>query len=109
MTLANSSTAGRLYALAELYEQGQVSNLMGRALEKLLGYEADLCRTQLGQLQKDLAEFEQKYHLSSVEFYRQFQSGQIGDEMDYVEWASLVQMVDNLKKRLRLLVGEEQG
>jgi hypothetical protein len=26
--------------------------------------------------------------------------------MDYVEWASLVQMADNLHKRLRLLTGE---
>jgi hypothetical protein len=26
--------------------------------------------------------------------------------MDYVEWASLVQMEDNLNKRLRLLTGE---
>ena len=56
--------------------------------------------------QTDLAAFEQKYHLSSTEFYQQFQAGQTGDDMDYVEWASLVQMADNLKKRLRLLTGE---
>jgi hypothetical protein len=54
----------------------------------------------------DLAEFEQKYQQSSTEFYRQFQAGETGDGMDYVEWASLVQMADNLHKRLRLLTGE---
>src|SRR5215475_5456400 len=36
---------------------------------------------------------------SSTEFYRQFQAGETGDAMDYVEWASLVQMADNLHKR----------
>ena len=36
-------TAERLRALAELYEQGQVSDLMERTLEKLLRHEADAC------------------------------------------------------------------
>ena len=103
---ANALTAERLHALAELYQQGQVSELMDRTLEKLLRHEAEQCRAQLRQLQADLAEFEQKYHLSSTEFYQQFQAGQTGDDIDYVEWASLVQMADNLKKRLCLLTGE---
>ena len=100
---ANPLIAERLHALAELSQQGQVSELMDRTLEKLLRHEAEQCQAQLRQLQADLAEFEQKYHLSSTEFYQQFQAGHTGDEMDYVEWASLVQMADNLQKRLRLL------
>ena len=79
------------------------------ALDKLLRHEADACQTQLHQLQADLAEFEQKYQRSSTEFYQQFQAGQMGDAMDYVEWASLIQMTDNLTKRLRLLRGEASG
>ena len=102
-------TAERLHALAELYEQGQVSDLMDRTLAKLLHHEADECQAQLRQLQADLSEFEQKYQRSSTEFYQQFQAGQIGDAMDYVEWASLVQMTANLTKRLRLLSGEASG
>ena len=77
-------TAERLRALAELYEQGQVSDLMERTLEKLLRQEADVCQVQLRQLQADLREFEQKYQRSSVEFYQQFQAGQTSDAMDYV-------------------------
>ena len=103
---ANPLTAERLHALAELYQQGQVSELMERTLEKLLRQEAEQCQDQLRQLQADLAEFEQKYQQSSTEFYQQFQAGHTSDEMDYVEWASLIQMVTNLEKRLRLLTGE---
>lgn len=102
-------TAERLHALATLYEQGPVSDLMERTLAKLLRHEADACQAQLRQLRADLAAFEQKYQRSSKEFYQQFQAGQIGDAMDYVEWASLVQMMDNLTKRLRLLGGETSG
>jgi hypothetical protein len=102
-------TAERLHALAELYEQGQASDLMERTLAKLLRHEADECQAQLRQLQVDLGEFEQKYQRSSTEFYQQFQAGQTSDAMDYVEWASLVQMAANLTKRLRLLSGEAPG
>ena len=80
--------------------------MIERTLDKLLAYEADTCRAQLAQLQADLAEFEQRYGLSSAEFYRRFKAGQTDDRMDYVEWALLVQMADNAQKRLRLLTGE---
>lgn len=103
---ANTLTAERLHALAELYQQGHVSELMDRTLDKLLRHEAEKCHAQLRQFQADLAAFEQQYHLSSTEFYQRFQAGQTGDEMDYVEWASLVQMAANLTKRLRLLSGK---
>jgi hypothetical protein len=103
---ATTLTADRLHALAELYQQGHVSALMECTLEKLLRQEAEACYAQLRQLQADLVEFEQKYQRSSTEFYQQFQAGQTGDEMDYVEWASLVQMANNLEKRLRLLTSE---
>ncbi len=102
----NAATAQRLLTLAQLYQQGQASELMARILAKLLAYEADVCREQLKQTQADLAEFEQSYDLSSAEFYRRYQSGQTDDRMDYVEWASLTQMANNLHHRLRLLTGE---
>jgi hypothetical protein len=60
----------------------------------------------LTQLEADLAEFEQRYRLSSDEFYCQFQAGQTDDHMDYTEWAALIQMRDHLQERLRLLTGD---
>jgi ATP-dependent helicase YprA (DUF1998 family) len=107
---ASSATtvARRLRVLAQLYQQGQASELMDRTLEKLLAHEADLCREQLSEIQSDLAELEARYGLSTDEFYSHYQAGQTDDRLDYVEWASLVQMRDNLQARLRVLVGEGQ-
>jgi hypothetical protein len=82
---------------------------MDSTLSKLLAHEADGCRAQLSQLQADLAEFEQRYGLSSDDFYRRFQDGQTDDCMDYVEWASLMQMTRNLQERLGLLTGEAES
>ena len=43
--------------------------------------------------------------MPSGEFYRRFQAGQTDDRTDFSEWASLVQMRDNLQQRLDVLVG----
>lgn len=103
MQAAANSTAQRLSTLARLYQQGQTSQLMDRTLEKLLAHEAEQVQLQLGALQTDLAEFEQQYGLDSAEFLHRYQTGQTDDRMDYVEWASLVHMRDNLLNRLQLL------
>lgn len=105
-TATDSSIAGRLQKLAQLYQQQQGSKLMTRTLDKLMQYELALSREQLAQLQDDLRRFEQQYGLSSDEFYRRYQAGQTDDRMDYVEWASLVQMAQNVEAKLQLLAGD---
>lgn len=104
---SHAEAATRLGKLAELYKQGQASDLTTRTLDKLIDYEVSLAQTQLSDLQKDLADFEQRYGQTSLEFYQAYQSGQTDDRMDFVEWASLVQMVENLQRRLKVLTSEE--
>jgi hypothetical protein len=102
-------TAGRLEHLAELCRQGHVSETVTKTLNKLFGYEAEKCRTQIRQLETDLSVFERQYGMSSDVFYRRFQEGQTGDDMDFIEWASAVQMCRGLRQRLALLTGEQAG
>ena len=93
----------RVRTLEMLYAQGQASDVTDLALEKLMAYELSETQQQLVQLQKDLGEFEQRYALSSESFYAHFQAGQLGDAMDYVDWASLYQMAERLRQRIILL------
>jgi hypothetical protein len=44
--------------------------------------------------------------MTSIEFFRLYQAGQTDDRMDYVEWAPLLRMRENLLRRLQLLTGE---
>jgi hypothetical protein len=101
-----TEVADRLSALARLYREGQASELMDRTLDKLLAQETEANQSQLAQIQADLHAFEAQYDLTSDEFYRRFQTGQTDDRMDFVEWASLVQMRDNLQARLNVLTGQ---
>ena len=43
---AMNTTAQRLAALAQLYQQGQASEMMDRALDKLLAHKAGAARTR---------------------------------------------------------------
>lgn len=104
---SESKIAQKLELLAELYRQGQASEMATRTLNKLLAYEAETCRKQLQQLKADLSVFEQRYKISSAQFYKRFQQGQTEDSMDFVEWASIVQMARRLENRLELLSAEE--
>ena len=93
----------RMQVLEKLYEEGQGSDLVDLTLDKLFVYELQMSEQQLDQLEKDLAGFEDQHGLSSPEFYRKFQRGEMGDAMDFVEWASLFQMAERLRERIDLL------
>lgn len=101
-------TSKRLSILTKLHRHGQFSPVLDRAIDKALAYETNVSRVQLEQLQNDLHEFEQRYHLSSAAFYHQFQDGKIDDSIDYTEWATLIQIVNNLKEKLQLLTSEDR-
>jgi hypothetical protein len=102
-----SKNARRLAVLTRLSEQGQLSEEVVRSVDKFLAYEAAQTRTLLEQLQADLVVFEQQYQLSSAEFYQQYQTGKTDDNLDFVEWASLIQMAENARKKLALLTEDK--
>jgi len=100
------TVAERLIRLAQLYQEDQASPLLLQTLDKIFAYEIAEAHTQLAQLHSDLADFEKQYAISSEQFYQRYQHGQTDDRMDFIEWASLIQMTQSLEKRLHLLVGE---
>jgi hypothetical protein len=94
--------------LFQLYESGQVNETTARNLNKILELEVNQLQIDLAATEKDLGEFERQYNMSTTDFFRQWQAGEIDDRMDYVEWASLAQMAGNLRKRLEFLTSENQ-
>jgi len=41
------------------------------------------------ELSEQLREYENKYGYSTIEFYRRFQNGELGDDDDLMMWAGL--------------------
>lgn len=93
----------RLERLIRLYETGQVSEFMDRVLDKVFAQEAADERALIAQLAADMNEFEARYDLDSATFYQRFTSGELGDPIDYFEWAALYDMHERAKARLAIL------
>ncbi len=101
--IANQKTLDRLEYLENLYRQGYQSEVVDLTLEKILLLEKTTAEQELTDLQQRLQAFETQYKLSSADFYQQFQAGELGDDMDFVEWSIFYEMRDSVQKRLETL------
>jgi broad specificity phosphatase PhoE len=109
MTIYTSAnTKKQVGKLFQLYDSGQVNETTARNLNKILELEVNQLQIDLAATEKDLGEFEHQYNMSTADFFRKWQAGQTDDRMDYIEWASLAQMADNLRQRLEFLTSETQ-
>jgi hypothetical protein len=72
-------------------------------INKLLNREQNRLLELKNRLTHQLLEFEAHYSLKSPDFYRRYEAGDLGDAIDYVEWAATVEMLNNVKHRLTLL------
>jgi len=62
------------------------SLIIRRSLERELG----LFEMKKRLTEERIAEFERKYGLSSADFMRKFEAGELGDSKDWFEWWGLV-------------------
>jgi hypothetical protein len=49
---------------------------------------------------RSLVAYEQRYQMSSADFYDRYQRGEIGDSIDFVEWAGDYQHYQAIKEEL---------
>ena len=54
-------------------------------------------------LEARLSAYEGQFNMSSDEFYRRFRAGELGDEMDFVEWSVFCEMYQAVLQRLEVL------
>lgn len=71
--------------------------------DKLFNRERQTLLEQRSELRASLNKFERQYALESSEFYDKFESGEIGDDMDFFEWYGTWRMYQNTLKSLRTL------
>ncbi|HIE27189.1 TPA: hypothetical protein EYP66_07880 [Candidatus Poribacteria bacterium] len=101
-----NQTREQLDFLLGLAKAGTVDGRMELTLKKLVEHYIQECDRDMAELSQDLADFEKKYGMDSEYFYYEFESGKLGDAMDFIEWASLYQMFKRTESRKKML---EQG
>ncbi len=99
-------TSEKLKMLERLYRHGIWSEVFDRTIDKLLAVEMEQALVEKEELEKRLAIYEAQYGMDSADFYRRFRVGELGDEMEFVEWSVFYEMYQALLQRLEILRAE---
>ena len=76
---------------------------LDRVLGKLLDVALSQHRMRLERHERDLGEFERRYSMDSAEFYRRFEDGELGDAMDFFEWAGMYELRQDILEKIQRL------
>jgi hypothetical protein len=98
----NTKYAKGVRWLAELYEKKQVSSLTAQTLNKAVEYEISQSQLQLSEIEKVLAGYEKQFNLTTLAFLKRYKAGEADDSAESMEWVSLAQMAEAIRKRLAL-------
>lgn len=74
-------------------------SVISQTITKMLDYKIQKYDEEINRLNKVLKKFERKYKKESSVLFDEFNKGRLGDDMDFIEWASLYQMRSNLLKK----------
>jgi len=99
-------TLARIQSLERLYRRGYRSKTVDTTIDKLVTLEQDRTQRELTQIEQRLHAFEAQYRLSSDEFHRRFQAGELGDAADLFEWSAFYQMGLSVREQLAELSTE---
>ena len=79
-------------------DPSMIDPVMEMAIDKLLKRET----TRIGdihlRINGQIADFEAKYKMSSEDFQSRYDSGSIGDDMDFIEWAATLDMREKIQR-----------
>jgi hypothetical protein len=71
-----------------------------RMLDKVIDFLVAKDRKKLAGFHKELAVFEQQYGMSTAEFQRGFDSGELGDAPQWFDWDGLAALTTEVERKL---------
>ncbi len=74
-----------------------------QALDNLLQFKLEGERRRLAEYERDLRAFEDQYEMDSAEMNAKFESGELGDAMDFFEWSGLYVIYLYLRDKIQRL------
>ncbi|MBE9247732.1 hypothetical protein IQ226_00620 [Dolichospermum sp. LEGE 00240] len=92
-----------LEKLELLSENCRDNTELERIIGQLLNVILTRHRQKLATYNLDIDKFEKKYQLTSEQFIEQFNSGSLGDEMDFFEWFGLCELRKDILTKIHKL------
>jgi hypothetical protein len=78
-----------------------ISDDVAPVIKDSIHREIILLESKINLVKSEIKQFEEKYHISSSEFLKKFEKGDLGDSQDYFEWWGLVKGLKTLEERLK--------
>ena len=92
--------AHKLEVLKDTYsDEAELGLILGKLLDVTLSQH----RLRLERYERDLRELEERYSMESATFYRRFEAGELGDTMDFFEWAGLYELRQDIIGKIQRL------
>jgi len=92
--------AHKLEVLKDTYsDEAELGLILGKLLDVTLSQH----RLRLERYERDLRELEERYSMESATFYRRFEAGELGDAMDFFEWAGLYELRRDIIEKIQRL------
>ena len=93
-------TVHKLDILREVYsEEAELDQI----LKKLLDVALSRHRDRWKRYEHELRQFEERYGMDSETFYQRFEAGELGDDMDFFEWAGVYELREDIETKVRRL------
>jgi len=103
--IIKTNTLDKLERLTTLYRLGYHSKFIDQVLDKIILLEQQRAQQELAKFQTRLQAFEKKYHMSSQQFYQQYEHGELDDSADFMEWSSFYDLNMSTQQHLEWLIG----
>ncbi|OQX99532.1 MAG: hypothetical protein B6I24_02415 [Bacteroidetes bacterium 4572_128] len=101
------STINKIQILEKYISRNQsVNNIISSTITKLLERETKRMQDLFHSLKFQLKSFEKQYLMNSKDFVKEFEKGNLGDDIDFIEWSATFDMFINAKKSLEILNGK---
>jgi hypothetical protein len=74
-----------------------------KIFETFFEYYKTKIKREISEMQVDIEDFEKKYNMSSKEFYKKFENGELEDNNDFILWSGIIEMQKKSTEKLNQL------
>jgi hypothetical protein len=91
-----SGTLAKIKNLDQFIQKHGEDALIAETITKMLEYKIQQYQKEINRLNREMANFERAHGMGSSDFYQKYIAGDLGDDLDFVEWSSFYQMRQHL-------------
>jgi hypothetical protein len=87
-----SKTLARVKNLDQFIRKHGEDAIIAGTISKMLDYKIQQYQKEIVRLNREIGKFERTHRMDSSDFFKKYTEGNLGDDLDFLEWSALYQM-----------------